>query len=69
MVESYCENAKCSVKVLRPRTAAAVAYCSSAIALLVPFVNSAGAEVKSTFTITGLDFSFFFVCNSMCLDS
>ena len=55
---ALCDAQHCGVKVINPWLAASLAYVSSALALAVPLLNSSGADVKTSLSLTGLDFSF-----------
>ena len=58
MSRKLCENTACGVVVVSKGLSIVVAYASSALALALPLLNSAGATVKTTLSLTGLNFSF-----------
>jgi hypothetical protein len=58
MSKKHCSNPTCGIEVIGAGKTIVVGYVASALALTVPFLNSAGATVKTTFSITGMDFSF-----------
>jgi len=58
MSRRMCSSPHCGESAISQSLAIVISYIAAALALAVPVINSAGADVKTSATITGLDISF-----------
>ncbi len=58
MSRTMCTSPSCQETAISQGLAIILSYIAAALALAVPIINSAGADVKTSATITGLDMSF-----------
>jgi hypothetical protein len=57
-MEPHCKRANCPEKCVPKKFSIPLSYLTAALALSVPVIKSAGADVKATLALTSLDFSF-----------
>ncbi len=57
MANNFCDS--CGNSYIGPGESILVSYVASAVALLVPFINSAGSNVTATLSLKGLEMSMF----------
>ena len=57
MPKSRCHLKTCPSSVIGRIPAAIIAYCAAALALSVPFLNAAGADIKNIASISSLNIS------------